>query len=450
LSRQKEFEELSRQTTFRSGVGLPGRIWATGEAHWIPDLSRDENFPRSAAATGAGLRCGIGFPILHGKEILGVMEFFSPQIAQPDLPLMASLETIGSQIGQFIKRLRNQDALQASEERYRSIIETTTEGVWTLDGQDKTTFVNRRMAQMMGYSVDEMIGRPLLDLLHEKDRKKGAASIIERHQGAAEQSDFPLHRRDGKEFWVMMSSCPFLDQQGQYAGALAMFIDISERRSLEEQLRQAQKMEALDSLAGGVAHDFNNLLTIINGYSDIIRTQLPADSPVRELVREIGQAGERAASLTRQLLAFSRKQVLEPKVLNLNAIVTDTAKMLQRLIGEDVDLNSVLEPGLGRVKADAGQIEQVLINLAVNGRDAMPQGGRLTIETANVELDETYTQARSDVRPGRYVLLALTDTGCGMDEATKARNFEPFALGNQLSQLRCYFPGSFPTHFTVR
>jgi|SRR5579885_2042090 len=199
-----------------------------------------------------------------------------------------------------------------------------------------------------------------------------------------------------------------------------------ELRKKDEQLRQAQKLEAIGSLAGGVAHDFNNLLTIINGYSEIITSQLPADSPVRNLAREIGQAGERAASLTRQLLAFSRKQVLEPKVLNLNAEVTDTAKMLKRLIGEDVELNIVLEPGLGRVKADPGQVEQILINLAVNARDAMPQGGKLTIETADVELDQTYTDNCPGLRPGPYVMLAVSDNGCGMDEATKARIFEPF------------------------
>jgi nitrogen-specific signal transduction histidine kinase/ActR/RegA family two-component response regulator len=207
---------------------------------------------------------------------------------------------------------------------------------------------------------------------------------------------------------------------------LTVVRDITDRKELEDQVRQAQKMEAVGQLAGGVAHDFNNLLTIINGYSDIIQTQLPADNPMRELVREIGRAGERAASLTRQLLAFSRKQVLEPKVLSLNAAVTDMAQMLQRLLGEDIDLNSILEPGLGRIKADPGQIEQLLMNLAVNARDAMPQGGKLIIETSSAELDESCTQTRPELRPGPYVLLSVSDTGTGMDEATKAHIFEPF------------------------
>ena len=201
--------------------------------------------------------------------------------------------------------------------------------------------------------------------------------------------------------WIQSFNNP-IEFNGQPA-LLSTSIDITERKRLEEQLRQAQKMEAVGHLAGGLAHDFNNLLTIIIGYSDIIQTLLPADSPVREFVREIGQAGEQAASLTRQLLAFSRMQVLEPKVLNLNAVVTDTAKMLQRLLGEDIDLDTVLAAGLGRVKADPGQVEQVLINLAVNARDAMPQGGKLTIVTANAELDEKYTQAYPELQPAGTV-----------------------------------------------
>ncbi len=183
----------------------------------------------------------------------------------------------------------------------------------------------------------------------------------------------------------------------------------------EEQLRQAQKMEAVGRLAGGVAHDFNNLLTIINGYGEIVLAGLPEGNPVRGLVAQMKQAGDRAASLTRQLLAFSRQQVIVPQILDLNGVVTDAAKLLRRLIGEDIELTTALDPALGRVKADPGQVEQVLMNLAVNARDAMPAGGTLTVETANVERDG-----------GRYVLLRVADTGCGMDAATKARVFEPF------------------------
>jgi PAS domain S-box-containing protein len=216
-------------------------------------------------------------------------------------------------------------------------------------------------------------------------------------------------------------------------GALAALASVAstiavgvERKQLEEQLRQSQKMEAIGQLAGGVAHDFNNLLTIINGYSEIIQTQLPPSNPVSGLVAEIAQAGTRAASLTRQLLAFSRKAVVEPRVLDLNAVVGDLEKLLRRLIGEDVELATVPDPALGSVLVDPGQVEQVLMNLAINARDAMPRGGKLTIETANAELDVTCTQAVPDARPGPYVLLAVSDTGVGMDEAVMAHLFEPF------------------------
>jgi signal transduction histidine kinase len=197
-------------------------------------------------------------------------------------------------------------------------------------------------------------------------------------------------------------------------------------RQSEERLRQAQKMEAVGRLAGGVAHDFNNLLTVITSYSDLLLEDLGPDDPKRDDVGEIRKAAQGAAALTRQLLAFSRQQVLEPKVLDLRATVTGTEKLLQRLIGDDIRLTTALAPDLGAVKADPVQLEQIIINLAVNARDAMPTGGRLTIEAANVEMDEVYVRSHAPARPGRYVMLAMSDTGIGMDDQTKARIFEPF------------------------
>jgi nitrogen-specific signal transduction histidine kinase/ActR/RegA family two-component response regulator len=214
----------------------------------------------------------------------------------------------------------------------------------------------------------------------------------------------------------------FYERQAQ----IVLAFDVTERRVLEEQLRQSQKLEAIGQLAGGIAHDFNNLLTVVTGYSDLTVRQLQAADPVRRNVEEIKKAGERAASLTRQLLAFSRKQVLQPKVLNINAVISDIEKMLRRLIGEDVGLKTIIASELGSIKADPGQIEQVLMNLAINARDAMPQGGKLTIEAENVYLNDEYARQHIAVKPGPYVMLAVSDTGTGMDEKTQAHIFEPF------------------------
>ena len=202
--------------------------------------------------------------------------------------------------------------------------------------------------------------------------------------------------------------------------------DVTDRRILEEQIVLSQKMEAIGRLAGGVAHDFNNILTAIGGYTDLLMADLASDDPRRSDVEEIYRATERAAGLTQQLLAFSRRQVLQPRVISLNALIPDLEKMLRRLIGEDILFATVLHPRLGNVRADPGKLEQVIVNLAVNARDAMPDGGRLTIETRNVELDESYAAEHPSVKPGRYIMLAVTDTGVGMDDETKARIFEPF------------------------
>ncbi len=222
-----------------------------------------------------------------------------------------------------------------------------------------------------------------------------------------------------------LTSAEVINLRGEEC-VLAVTNDITEHRALEEQLRQSQRMEAIGQLAGGVAHDFNNLLTAITGYSELSLRRLGISHPVSKNIEQIQKAGTRAAGLTRQLLAFSRRQLLQAKLFDLNALVADTGNMLQRLIGEDIDLITILKPRIGQIKADPGQIEQVLLNLVVNARDAMPSGGKITIETGTARLDEEYAGKHISIIPGQYVLVAVTDTGTGMDAATKQRIFEPF------------------------
>jgi two-component system, cell cycle sensor histidine kinase and response regulator CckA len=229
---------------------------------------------------------------------------------------------------------------------------------------------------------------------------------------------------DGREIPYFMSGVRM--QRDGETQILGIGVDVSERRLLEEQLRQSQKMEAFGQLAGGVAHDFNNILTIITGYSELLLESLPPEDPHHEEIRAIRDAGDRAAALTRQMLAFSRQTVMAPQVLNVNDVIQETEKLLRRLIGEDLLLATVLAPDLHPVRVDPGHLNQVLMNLAVNARDAMPTGGRLTIETRNIELDEHYATMHLDVRPGAYVQLAVSDTGTGMTPAVRARVFEPF------------------------
>ncbi len=233
-------------------------------------------------------------------------------------------------------------------------------------------------------------------------------------------------RKDGQLIDVLISVAPLISAKDHIDGASVIAHDLTETLHLQEQFRQAQKMEAVGRLAGGVAHDFNNLLTIISGYSEIVVGKLSIGDPTRELVSEIGKAGERAAGLTQQLLAFSRKTVLQPSVLDLNLIITDCVKMLRRLVGEDVELNASFSPSLGRAKIDPGLFDQALINLAVNARDAMAAGGKLTFETANIELDASYCLTHPSATPGRYVMVAVNDNGTGMSDEIKARMFEPF------------------------
>jgi PAS domain S-box-containing protein len=285
---------------------------------------------------------------------------------------------------------------------------------------------NQGAERLFGYSAEEVIGQ----LASTNARLDWPDELRAMKQVSNGEHVPPFEtvrqRKDGKEIHVSVSVSPIRDKEGLVIGASAIYRDISDRKKLEEQFHQAQRMEAVGQLAGGVAHDFNNLLTVISGYSEMLMIRLPTNDPTRGFIQEIHKAGERAAHLTRQLLAFSRKAIVERRVLDLNALVTDTEKMLRRLIGEDISLATVLAPALGQVNADTGQIEQIIVNLAVNARDAMPQGGKLTIETRNVEMDAEYAKLHPEVRPGRYVMVAVSDTGSGMSPGTKAHIFEPF------------------------
>jgi two-component system, cell cycle sensor histidine kinase and response regulator CckA len=340
----------------------------------------------------------------------------------------ASGEVIGaSMIARDITaRKRTEAALRESEERYRRILDTAQEGVWLVDTEARTVFANRRMAAMLGYEPGELAGRTLFEFMSDDTARAMARRFESRRRGVAEQYDMRLRSKSGAEMWAMVSATPIFDEDGAFAGALGMVTDITERKELERQFRQAQRMEAVGRLAGGVAHDFNNLLTVITGYSDLVSSRLHPGDPLREDISEIRAAADRAAALTRQLLAFSRKQVLSPRVVDLNATVENMLKMLERLIGEDVALEVEAGEGIGRVRVDPAQVEQVIVNLAVNARDAMPRGGRLRIATREELVGEERAGRDPDASPGAYAVFSMEDTGEGMSEETMSRIFEPF------------------------
>jgi PAS domain S-box-containing protein len=317
--------------------------------------------------------------------------------------------------------------LRASNQTLQSLIQAAPLAITMTDPGGHVRMWNRAAERLFGWAAEEVLGGPPPT---DPAGDRPAADVIGRLVQSGESIaglETQLRARDGSARDVVLSVAPVYQGDGAHCGMLEILSDVTERRVLEEQLRQAQKMEAVGRLAGGVAHDFNNLLTVINGYGDLVLAGLPAEDPNRELVREVVAAGQRAAGLTRQLLAFSRKAIVEPRPLNLAAVVADVDRMLRRVIGEDIQLVVAADPAVGTVRADPGQVEQVILNLVVNARDAMPTGGRLTIETRNVSLDESYAAAHPpEVRPGEYVMLAVSDTGCGMDAATAARAFEPF------------------------
>lgn len=326
-------------------------------------------------------------------------------------------------------RKRQEEALRENEERYRTVTETASDTIITIDEENTILFVNPAAEEAFGYTTQEMLGQKLTMLIpgHLSNAHEAGVTryvVPGKTHIARKATDMRGLHKTGREIPLEVSFGEFMRDGRRFFTGIAR--DNTEREQLHSQLRQSQKMEAIGQLAGGIAHDFNNLLTVISGYAELALTTSDLDEKLRHHVAQISEAGKRARLLVAQLLAFSRKQLLEQQVLDLNEVIANTHKMLRRLIGEDIDLVDILRPGLGHVLADSGQIEQIILNLSVNARDAMPAGGKLTIETDNVQLDENYARNHAEVLPGRYVLMAVSDTGYGMDAATRARIFEPF------------------------
>jgi PAS domain S-box-containing protein len=336
-------------------------------------------------------------------------------------------DTVCMGIADVTERKRAEEASRASDLRLLTLFETVNLIVLGLDADARVNYVNPFYLRLTGYSREEVLGRSWFDFVPERLGAGGRVILRELlEQELHAHSERVVMTKAGKERMIAWNNTVVRDAQGRPTGTLSIGEDITERVQLEEQLRQAQKMEAVGRLAGGVAHDFNNLLTAITGYTDMVHDGLDPGDRRRDDLDEVLRAAGRAAALTRQLLAFSRRQVLQPRVLNLNEVVTGMEKLLRRTIGEDVVLDARLAPDLPGVRADPGQLEQVILNLAVNSRDAMPGGGRLTIETSRAMLDEGYAALHQGVRPGGYLLMAITDTGHGMDQETQRHVFEPF------------------------
>jgi PAS domain S-box-containing protein len=385
--------------------------------HTRPDGSR---YPRSECPIHGVMPNGDG---VHAEdEVFWRKDGSSVPVEYWAYPIRSSENAIGSVVTflDITERRRAQQALEESEVRFRTLTEASFEGIVFAEG-GIIYDANEGFAQMFGYSKEEVIGRPALDFVADESvetvRRRADYNIEGRFDAVGK-------RKDGRKLFLEVTGKTHV-VEGRRARLTALR-DVTEKRNLENNLRQAQKMEAIGRLAGGVAHDFNNLLTVVLTYTDLLIGDLPPRDPRAEDLAEIRKASLAAASLTKQLLAFSRQQVIEPRLVNLNDAVMASARMLTRVVGEDIKLVTLLSSDPAQVIIDPGQLEQVIMNLAVNARDAMPTGGTLTLETSIEQLDDEYASVHWHAVTGEFVMIAVTDTGSGMDDATRARIFEPF------------------------
>jgi two-component system cell cycle sensor histidine kinase/response regulator CckA len=412
----------------KKGKSLTDYLIRTGEPLLAtPEVLQAMEDRGEVARNGSRSLDWMGVPLKVGNHTFGalVVQTYSQNIRYGDRD-KEILTFVARQLASAVEIKRNEQALRRSEARYRSLVQSSVYGIYRSSLEGRFLDVNPALITMLGYgSAEEVL---LLDpesdiFAHPEEHTRLIDEF--RRTGRLDGIEVKWKRKDGSAVTVRISgrAVSSADEPADVLEAIAE--DVTDRRALEDQFRQAQKMEAVGRLAGGVAHDFNNLLMVISGYAEVILAKLEIEHPLRDKAYAIQQASDRATTLTRQLLAFSRKQLLELKVVDVNAIVADMERLLRPLIGENIALTAKLAPEAGCTRADAGQLEQVLMNLVVNAKDAMPNGGTLTIQTQNIELDDSH-RAQTFIRPGNYVMLSVSDTGTGMDKETQSRIFEPF------------------------
>jgi PAS domain S-box-containing protein len=411
------------------GRGLTDYLLRTGEPLLAtPEVLQTMEDRGEVARNGSRSLDWMGVPLKVNNHTFGalVVQTYSKNIRYGERDKEV-LTFVARQLASAVEIKRNEQALRRSEARYRSLVQSSVYGIYRSSLEGRFLDVNPALITMLGYGSAEEV----LMLDPEKDvfaHVEEHTRLIDefRRTGRLDGIEVKWKRRDESLITVRISgrAVSSADEPADVLEAIAE--DVTDRRVLEDQFRQAQKMEAVGRLAGGVAHDFNNLLMVISGYAEVMLAKLNLEDPLHEKARSIQQASDRATTLTRQLLAFSRKQLLELKVVDVNAIVSDMERLLQPLIGENVELTTRLAPDAGHTRADAGQLEQVLMNLVVNAKDAMPNGGKITVQTQNVTLDEDHRRGQTFIRPGNYLMLSVSDNGTGMDKETQSRIFEPF------------------------
>jgi two-component system, cell cycle sensor histidine kinase and response regulator CckA len=420
------FEAVSRGATIQNGDCILGHVWETGSAIWVTNLADEKRFTRAQEALAAGLRSAFELPILAGSQVLGLLEFFSSEISLRDDALIEIAAAVASQIAQFMERKRSEKALGVFEERYRSLFENAVFGILRSSASGEILDINPALVAVLGYdSVDELQGVNLNDIYkNPRDRKRLIEESKSQNQFDAFETEWKT--KSGGTIQVRLSGRVVRATDGSLAGFEAIIEDISQRKLLEQQFRQAQKMEAIGRLAGGVAHDFNNLLTIIAVSTDTLFDLAGSNEPLRQTTDEIARATEQGASLVRQLMAFSRTQPQTPDPVSLNEVIKSSHRMVQILAGEDIRFELNLHIDHCLVAMEPNRLEQILMNIVTNARDAMADGGVIAITTAPVHIDQEQSTRYVGLKPARYVRLDISDTGHGIPAEILPHIFEPF------------------------